>query len=205
MRWQTLLSYSAALLIFCNGPARADEAQSGSDTEHSLWSRPSLLDYPGGSKESLRRLGVTLDLSLTQFLQGPVSSDGRNTAQYGGKADIIGAIDLSRVLPNWDGALLTIHQEALFGQDANAQGDGTALPVNTALAFPRLGGSDADTSIVLSQKLSDSATLSLGKLNMLDAAARRLRCAGKRDHAALHSGRISWPSHETSRILCTRL
>ena len=163
----------ALALLICAGATQAEEAAPPGAGEASLWSRPSLLDYPGGPKERLRDLGVRLDLSLTQFVQGPISGDGRNTAQYGGKADIVAGLDLSRLLPIWDGASLTIHQEVVFGEDANTQGDGSALPPNTALGFPRLGGSDADTSVVFSQTLGDRAVLSLGKFNMLDAAARR--------------------------------
>jgi len=153
--------------------AGADEAGTADAVEPSIWSRPALLDYPGGPKESLRDHGINLDLSLTQFVQGPVSGDGRNTAQYGGKADIVAGFNLSQILSIWDGASLTIHQELEFGHDANTQGDGSGLPVNTALGFPRLGGSDEDTSIVFSQQLGDRGVLSLGKFNMLDAAARR--------------------------------
>ena len=46
------------------------------------------------------------------------------------------------------------------------------LPVNTALAFPTLGGYDYDLSLVVTQAFSENTTLSVGKFNMLDAAAK---------------------------------
>ena len=72
----------------------------------------------------------------------------------------------------WSGLSMNLHQEFVYGDDVTTQNDGTYLPINTALALPRLGGHDHDTSIILTQKINDQATLSLGKFNMLDAAAR---------------------------------
>jgi len=67
---------------------------------------------------------------------------------------------------------LTVHAEYNFGESANGRG-GTLLPVNTALFLPGLNGADAFdlTSVYLAQKFGDSASLMLGKINMVDIAA----------------------------------
>src|SRR5208337_1935015 len=64
------------------------------------------------------------------------------------------------------------HLEQDFGQNANEQGDGSILPVNTSLAFPTLGGTTTDLSLTVTQKIADVVTVSLGKFNMLDAVAK---------------------------------
>ena len=42
-----------------------------------------------------------------------------------------------------------------MGEDANNQGDGSLFPVNTAMGFPRLGGHEQDTSIIVTQAFSE--------------------------------------------------
>lgn len=49
---------------------------------------------------------------------------------------------------------------------------GSIIPVNTSLAFPTLGGTTTDLSLSFTQKFSDAFSVSLGKFNMLDAAAK---------------------------------
>jgi porin len=142
-------------------------------TANSLWTRPALLDGPGSPKEALRQRGINLDLWWTQFYQGLARGDGNKDWQYGGKDDIIATFDMSRIFGLWSGLSVNVHQELLYGEDANAQGDGTLFPINTAMGFPRLGGFDQDTSIVITQRFGDCATLSFGKFNMLDPASRR--------------------------------
>ena len=98
---------------------------------------------------------------------------------------------------------MSAHLEQDFGQSVNAIGDGSILPVNTALAFPTLGGTMTDLSLSITQKFGDSVSISLGKFNMLDVAAaprswrwrrddileHRPRSAGQRHDAAIHPWR----------------
>ena len=67
---------------------------------------------------------------------------------------------------------MSAHLEQNFGQSANELGAGAILPVNTALAFPTLGGTTTDLSLIVTQKFGDAVSISLGKFNMLDVAAR---------------------------------
>jgi porin len=130
-----------------------------------------LLDGAGGPKEALRAQGIIVDASITQFYQGVVSGDGDKEWQYGGKGDLIATFDGGK-LGVWHGLYVNIHQEWLYGEDANLQCDGSLIPVNAALGFPRLGGHERDTSIIVTQNIGERLSISAGKFNMLDAAWR---------------------------------
>ncbi|MDR8726009.1 carbohydrate porin [Burkholderia pseudomultivorans] len=66
---------------------------------------------------------------------------------------------------------MNVDQELEYGSDVNTRGTGTALPLNTALAFPRIGGKNHDTSVVLTQVFSENFSVSAGKMNLVEAAA----------------------------------
>lgn len=73
----------------------------------------------------------------------------------------------------WDGLSLTVHAAGQFGDDVNFAGDGSLLPLNTALAFPRLVAGDSDVSSVhFTQKFPHDIALMLGKIDMLDIASK---------------------------------
>jgi len=152
-----------------------------------ILTRPSLLDWPGGPKEALRAYGVELDLSLAQFYQGVTAGDGRKDWQYGGKLDGIVTFD-GHALGLWKGLSLKVHQELVYADDALTQGAGTTIPENTAMAFPRVGGDDYNTSIVLSQAFDHGISVSLGKFNMLDAASRTPLLGGGGLDTFMHTG-----------------
>jgi porin len=121
-------------------------------------------------KESFREAGVNLDLWITEFGQGVLSGDGDKDVEWGGKGDLIATFDGGK-MGLWQGLYVNFHHEVNWGDDANNQGDGSIFPVNTALAFPRLGGEDHETSLIVTQAFSPAASISIGKFNMLDAAS----------------------------------
>lgn len=141
----------------------------------------------GALKDDLSQAGLNFDLSLTHFLQSAVVGDGDSEWKSGGKIDATLGIDGARV-GLWEGLSISIHQEFVFGEDVNEQGDGSLLPVNVALGFPRLGGQDAETSVVVTQVVNDRLTLSAGKFNMLDAAARTPLLGGGGINTFTHVG-----------------
>jgi porin len=114
---------------------------------------------------------VVIRVGDTNFYQG-LTNGTDEPAQFGGKVDALLTADLGR-LGLWTGLSLTSHGEYNYGQGANVNYEGgTVLPVNTALTFPGTGGEGADvSSLFLSQRFGTTATLSLGKINMLDQAA----------------------------------
>ncbi len=122
-------------------------------------------------KRDLADSGIDLGLSLTEFAQSAAVGDGDSEWKIGGKIDATLGLDLNR-LGLWPGLTVSIHHERVYGDDVNDQGDGSLLPVNVAMGFPRLGGRDAETAVVFTQSFNDKTSVSLGKFNMLDAAAR---------------------------------
>jgi len=89
---------------------------------------------------------------------------------FGGKADVLLGLDGDQ-LGLWNGFGVSAHLEQEFGQNVNMQGDGSIIPVNTALAFPLLGGMTTELSLNISQKFGNNVSVSLGTFNMLDVAS----------------------------------
>ncbi|MGB7976533.1 MAG: carbohydrate porin [Roseiarcus sp.] len=141
--------------IVLASPAAADD-----------WAQP-VVDL----QQSLAALGVNLNGGVTGFGQGLAAGDGEHGVPFGGKADVLLGLDGGK-LGLWTGLSASAHFEQDFGQSANLRGDGSILPVNTALAFPTLGGTTTDLSLIVSQKFGDAVSIALGKFNMLDVAAR---------------------------------
>jgi porin len=136
-----------------------------------VWTRAALFDAPGGPFDDLKSRGVDLNGSLTQFYQGLVAGEGDKTWEYGGKVDLIGTF-IGQKLGLWQGLIVSAHFEYVYGNDVNFAGDGSIFPINTALAFPPLGGYDTDLSLTVTQVINERTTLTAGKFNMLDAAAK---------------------------------
>ncbi len=135
------------------------------------WTASSILDVPYGPKQALRSAGIDLGMNYTGFYQGLVGGEGDQDWAYGGKLDAIANFDDGKI-GLWQGLYINAHFEAVHGDDVLNQGDGSILPVNTALAFPTLGGHDMDLSIIVTQVFDKKTSLSIGKFNMLDAAAK---------------------------------
>lgn len=157
-----VLCAACGLLVLVTHVASAEDA---------LWTQSSILDVEHGPKQYLHEAGIDLSVNYTGFYQGLVGGEGDHGWEYGGKTDIIVTF-VGEKLGLWPGLYVTAHGEFVHGEDVLTRGDGSVLPVNTALAFPRLGGSDEDLSIVVTQALSEQASLSFGKFNLLDVAAK---------------------------------
>jgi porin len=159
-RAQVRTKYTTILLLCLAEGARAEDM--------TVIGRPSAF---AEARQSLAESGVTIEGSLTNFGQGIVSGDGSRDIAWGNRGDLILRFDGGK-LGLWDGLSLTLHQEVVWGDDANFSGDGSIIPVNTALAFPPIGGDDANLSLSLTQAFGSKATVSVGKFSMLDAASR---------------------------------
>jgi porin len=172
MRWRCKKLLGAVTGVLAISPVAA-LAQDGevAALQRDLFSRPALMDGAGTPKEALRARGIVVDGSVTQFYQGLVSGNGNKEWQYGGKGDVIATFDGAQ-LGLWRGLYVNVHQEWVWGEDVNNQADGSLLPVNAATGFPRLGGYDRDTSLVITQIFNEQFSISAGKFNMLDAAAK---------------------------------
>ncbi len=159
-----------AMVVTIADPSAADDG--GLDTpENPLYMHPALFDGPGTLRQRWREAGVDVQASWAQFFQVSPSGPGDRSWESGGKGDFVVNINGEKI-GLWHGFFINIHQEVVAGTDLNVLGDGSFIPVNTALAFPRLGGYDYDTSIVFTQVFNPTFALSFGKFNMLDAAAK---------------------------------
>jgi porin len=158
----------AFFCAFCliGGAASAQDADP--PTSSSLWTRPELLDGPGGPKQTLRNIGIDTDVWITQFYQGATEGSGSHDWEYAGKADLFATFDLHK-WGLWHGLSVNLHQEWTWGKSVNFT-QGTLLPVNTAWAWPTAGGFADDTSIIITQKFGDRVSATVGKFNMLDQA-----------------------------------
>ncbi len=152
---QRLVVATLAAVTIWASPAAADD-----------WLQPVV-----NLQRSLAALGISLGGGVTGFGQGIAAGGSTDGFPWGGKADVLLGLDGSK-LGLWPGLSLSAHFEQDFGQSVNERSDGAILPVNTALGLPTLGGTKTDLSLIVTQKFGDVVTISLGKFNMLDVAAR---------------------------------
>jgi porin len=124
----------------------------------------------GGFRSDLAKSGVTFDLSSTQFLQGLVSGSGNKTFDFTGVVDLFVNVNTQKA-GLWDGGSIHTHLIYAYGNSklAGLGNSGAILPANTALFEPLLRGNAFEvSSLYLTQKLGDNATLIFGKLNVFD-------------------------------------
>lgn len=133
-----------------------------------LLERDTLTGDWAGARPWLKDNGITLKPRVSQFYQRMTSGDGDNGFEYGGKADVILDSDLHK-LGTWEGLSLSVHAEYNFGQSVNQRG-GTIMPVNTALMFPGIEGSDAFdiSNATLKQQFGDCVSFLVGKISIID-------------------------------------
>lgn len=109
---------------------------------------------------------VAITGSLTQFIGAAISGDGSDDLRYGGRVDLYVTVPVS------DRFSINLHPEFMYGKNVNDIGDGSALPLNTAMTFPSNGGEDFDLSVSMTQKIGARASVTFGKINVLDLVAK---------------------------------
>jgi porin len=129
-----------------------------------LWSRPKLTGDWGGSRSTLGKNGVQLDVDTVHFFQGITGGGIENTGRYIGNAEIVLKLD-SQKMGLWPGGFLLVRGEAAFGTGVNLN-TGALLPVNTrpVLALPARDEMVL-SHVVLTQFLSESFAVAFGKLD----------------------------------------
>ena len=150
---QVTATLSAAVL--CVSSARADD-----------WAQPVV-----NLQQSLAALGISLGGGVTGFGQGLAGGDGESGVPFGGKADVVLGLDGKQVRSG-RGSTCRLISSRISARAPTNWAPPRSSPVNTALAFPTLGGTTTDLSLIVTQKFGDAVSISLGKFNMLDVAAR---------------------------------
>lgn len=132
--------------------------------------RPTLLGGPGSPEAWLKGHGIGLDVSWIEYGQALVSpDDGDNGMEWGGKLNAKFALDGEK-LGLWRGFSVNGLFEYNTGNDDSVNGyDGTLMPVNTQMYHP--AGEHTALSVTITQRFNESVSLTLGKFNMVDAAA----------------------------------
>lgn len=152
------------LLMSCAVPMYAQESI---DT---IISRDKLTGDWGGVRTKLAEDGVMIDLSYTAFYQGMFSGTGDDDFDFGDRVDALINMDLGK-LGLWQGGGFHTHLEYNSGNLPAWRG-GVLIPLNTGAGLP-IGETEkvVASSLYLSQKLSDTASLMLGKFNVVDLLA----------------------------------
>jgi porin len=134
-----------------------------------LWTRSTLTGDWGGQRNDLASRGVTIDLSLTQAVQGIVHG-GKDTGwQYGGgRGDIILNVDTQK-LGFWPGGFLNVEAEGNFSPANNLfksiNGEtGALMSIYSSQLFPLPSGDNFNLpALNFTQFLSPHFGLTIGK------------------------------------------
>lgn len=136
--------------------------------QKSLKNRKKLTGDWGGLRSSLKEDGIIIKSSLTSFYQG-AKTNGNSGYDYEFGSQLGLTVILNgKKLGLWDGFFIGIRGQLNMGNSVNGDG-GVLLPVNTALAYPGIDGSDrSDASLYIVQFLSPKDKIILGKLSTID-------------------------------------
>jgi porin len=167
----TCCALGAACVALASPGASAKTAKIGrKETSVSLLSQKTLTDLPGGPKEQLRPFGIEADVWVTQFFQGIAAGGNKGVSRYGGKLDAFLKVDAEK-LGLWRGLSVNAQYEHYIGDNIN-QKDYALVPVNAAQAFVAVDNYHTALSLVVTQKLSDQLSLSVGKFNTMTLASQ---------------------------------
>lgn len=144
------------------GPdASAPSAAGIDDREEGVVAGPADIPVPARDPAAVK-------VVASQFADLPFAGDASDTLRYGGKIDAY--LDIAGSAFGLDDSLtLHIHPEFKYGESSN--GEIGLIPANTQLFYP--GDGDVfDLSVNVTKRWQSGASLTVGKLNILDLAAR---------------------------------
>jgi porin len=165
------MKLSATLAAACFATAVQAQSPAPEQKPYSILTTPTLLRFPGSPFDVLRSNGIDVGGTVTSVYQGHTSGSGNEVWRHGAKGDLKVVLDSTK-MGFWPGTIVVFHQEWNWGRDVNGVGSGVLLPVNTPMGLPRLGGDNQNTSINVTQNFGDVFSVSVGKFNLLDLAAR---------------------------------
>ncbi len=132
-----------------------------------IWERQTLTGKWGGLRPKLREKGLLFKVGLANYYQGMVKGNGNKDFEFGSKFGFTTILNGEK-LGLWEGFFAIARVEYNMGTTVNRRG-GTVIPINTALAYPGIEGSDRlDMNIYLIQFLSKTDKIVLGKINNMD-------------------------------------
>lgn len=142
--------------------------------EPTFWTRDQLTGDWFGARPFLKEHGITIDLSFTEYYSGLFQGGiADKSFEFGSRADAIIRLDTGK-LGLWEGGGVQVHLETRFGDSAERTSprSGGLWPPNAGVVLP-LGAPErvVASSIFYSQKLWDSASFIVGKINAVDLLA----------------------------------
>ena len=132
----------------------------------------------------------------TSTFQGLESGGHDQGYEYGGKIDVFVKVDTSQ-LGLWQGGTFHSHVEYRHGKASNNSGflGGALWPVNTALALPLGAHEELEaSSLYLNQRLEESSSILVGKINVLDLLAKDKFFGGWGNRRFMHVAFVAPPS-----------
>ncbi|ODA28891.1 porin [Planctopirus hydrillae] len=128
----------------------------------------------GGYRDALAESGVTIEASSTNIYQGVASGGINNEFAFGGRGDLFLKVDGGKAGLQ-EGLLITLHGEMNYGDSVN-RSTGALLPISFPQVFPTGDApSVALSNVSVTQFLSESMLVYLGKINTLDSFIRPYR------------------------------
>ena len=177
------------LILFTLTPAFGQTPES----DESVWTQSRLTGDWGGLRTQLNQKGITIDAEYTAFYQGLASGSESGDYDYSGRTDVFLNLNTTK-LGWWKGGLIKAHLEYNHG-DVGPYLGGGIMAANTALYFPAGNPNEAEiTSIYLIQQLSDTARLTIGKINGPDLAAGSDFYGGWGIHRFMNMGFVTPPT-----------
>jgi porin len=151
------------------------------DSETNWLQRETRTGDCNGSRNQLAENGVKVDFEFTGYYQGMFSGSGYDDFDLGGRVDGLVTFDTKK-LGLWEGGSFHTHLTYRAG-DLLASRGGALMTVSTG-SIVLFGEKDSlvATSIYPSQRIGDSRSLLIGKVNALDLAATDPFFGGYRDH-----------------------
>jgi porin len=138
-----------------------------SDYTGDFWNRSTMLGDPGGVRQDLYEKGVSLDVDLTQVVQGLVSGGvNENAWGYNGLLDYSLWLDTGK-LGLWSGGLLAARAQTSWFDNESFHSDvGNASPVNFNSMWPvPFEGSTVLMEYYLTQAFPKDIVLVVGRIN----------------------------------------
>jgi len=147
----------------------ADTIDNNMPENESIWTQPYLLGDGKGFRKQMADNGIDFKLWHSSIYQG-LDAAVSNKEKYSGKVDVFINLN-SEKLGLWEGGGFSAHLEYGHGKAPSFLG-GTVFPVNVMQITP-LGSQNkvVATSLSFTQKINDTFTLMLGKINVIDLFA----------------------------------
>jgi len=135
-----------------------------------LWTRSTMTDDWGGTRNEWAAKGITFDVSLTQTGMSVVSGGKNHGWEYSGRGDLTIILDTQK-LGLWPGGFFTMEVEGNYNMSINPD-TGSLTAVNNNQIFPTTGKAELNIPAVsFTQFLSPYAGAFIGKVATLTSTS----------------------------------